>query len=508
VRKLCFGSIFSILSLAKNVKNDAAVLSEISNYLHMNFKDWGDSVYTPAAVSDWKRGKRVVPEKVQKIAQSISSINPVSERIKNYISKNKTLIGNRFIKQINITLKNALFEDKDVDMDHVLLKDGKISYTRKYLLTQDCSTEDILTVLLIYTLAYVRNDCYKGIKESPLQSEILDTALSTEIVDLCYYSDDNRFNDVMQNKKLLEIGDCLCQLSRFKGGTPNKFIIDQIEEKTAKLEELLPDSFSIVKGSYDTLYSSIVDFYKNNDIVSYCGIMIGIYLSEVDASMETTVDLKSLPCNVLVKPEKLENLIDQINHLSIKNKQDQIANFLIDQYVNQESLNATIIIDENKIQDILSFLDFNCKTLKSAQELVEVLIKQNQAIANKEAQNVLTTFKNTLDNLKDTEYLSYMKYRIWPESVWNDLELFEEICMDNIEIITTNSKDRQEAIELAEKSISIGKILNTGRDMQIFSRVAYEFSIASDEEFELLKKQIDMEYEELEEDIEEDIDEV
>ena len=105
-----------------------------------------------------------------------------------------------------------------------------------------------------------------------------------------------------------------------------------------------------------------------------------------------------------------------------------------------------------------------------------------------------------MDNLKDTEYLSYMKYRIWPESVWNDLELFEEICMDNIEIITTNSKDRQEAIELAEKSISIGKILNTGRDMQIFSRVAYEFSIASDEEFELLKKQISFLQEEHEED--------
>ena len=498
MKKFCYASIFEILYQARGAcYTRYDMFDRIGWALNLNDSDWKKNGEAPdqSFKSQISNGRDPIPKKVKsKIFENIYSVESLKSSIEESVLS-PDMIQESKHTAISRTLIDVLESDSEISPETIFFSEKEQKYTKEWLINNgDKNLSLLLGIALLYSFKSIDNRVF--LRSDPI-SLATTSLLSRRIQPL---STTKKFDNLIKTKKLLEIGDCLCQLARFKGRTPNKFIIDQIEEKTAKLEELLPDNFSIGKESYDTLYSSIVDFYKNNDIVSYCGIVIGIFLSEVDGSMDTTVDLKSLPHNILVKPEKLESLIDEINHLSIKNKQDQIANFLIDQYINQESLDATASIDAHKLQDILCFLDLNCKTLKSAQELLKILIKQNQAIANKNAQNVLTAFKNTLDNLKDTEYLSYMKYRIWPESVWNDLELFEEICMDNIDIITTNSKNRQEAIELAEKSISIGKILNTDRDMQIFSRVAYEFSIASDDEFELLKKQISFLQEEHEED--------
>ncbi len=72
-------------------------------------------------------------------------------------------------------------------------------------------------------------------------------------------------------------------------------------------------------------------------------------------------------------------------------------------------------------------------------------------------------------------------------------EEFENKCMDIIEkIVSMNIKfKRQDAIKVAEKMLEKAKEKTTNADvLSVYERVVKEFNIATDEEYEMLRKQI------------------
>ncbi|MGN0787693.1 MAG: hypothetical protein ACI4L6_01320 [Candidatus Onthoplasma sp.] len=71
-------------------------------------------------------------------------------------------------------------------------------------------------------------------------------------------------------------------------------------------------------------------------------------------------------------------------------------------------------------------------------------------------------------------------------------EEFENKCMDVIEkIVSINIKqDRQGAIKVAEKMLEKAKSTGSKVVIDIYERVLHEFNIATDDEYELLRKQI------------------
>lgn len=73
------------------------------------------------------------------------------------------------------------------------------------------------------------------------------------------------------------------------------------------------------------------------------------------------------------------------------------------------------------------------------------------------------------------------------------VEEFENKCMDVIETIVAIDikQDRQGAIKVAEKMLEKAKAKTTNKTIiSIYERVVEEFKIATDQEYNLLRKQI------------------
>ena len=72
------------------------------------------------------------------------------------------------------------------------------------------------------------------------------------------------------------------------------------------------------------------------------------------------------------------------------------------------------------------------------------------------------------------------------------VEEFENKCMDIIEQIVSISikQDRQGAIKVTEKMLEKAKTTGKQRVIEIYERVLHEFNIATDAEYNLLRKQI------------------
>ena len=72
------------------------------------------------------------------------------------------------------------------------------------------------------------------------------------------------------------------------------------------------------------------------------------------------------------------------------------------------------------------------------------------------------------------------------------VEEFENKCMDIIEQIVSISikQDRQGAIKVTEKMLEKAKATGKQRVIEIYERVLHEFNIATDTEYNLLRKQI------------------
>lgn len=72
-------------------------------------------------------------------------------------------------------------------------------------------------------------------------------------------------------------------------------------------------------------------------------------------------------------------------------------------------------------------------------------------------------------------------------------EEFENKCMDIIEVIVSIDvkQDRKGAIEVAKKMLAAAEKKTTNKNvLAIYERVVHEFEIATDEEYETLRKQI------------------
>ena len=72
------------------------------------------------------------------------------------------------------------------------------------------------------------------------------------------------------------------------------------------------------------------------------------------------------------------------------------------------------------------------------------------------------------------------------------VEEFENKCMDIIEqVVAIDIKqNRQGAIKVAEKMLEKAKTKGNKKIIEIYDRVLQEFKLASDEEYEMLRKQI------------------
>ena len=72
------------------------------------------------------------------------------------------------------------------------------------------------------------------------------------------------------------------------------------------------------------------------------------------------------------------------------------------------------------------------------------------------------------------------------------IEEFENKCMDIIEQVTAIDikNTRQDAIKISEKMLEKAKTTGKKKVIDIYARVVEEFKIATDEEYNLLKKQI------------------
>ncbi len=75
---------------------------------------------------------------------------------------------------------------------------------------------------------------------------------------------------------------------------------------------------------------------------------------------------------------------------------------------------------------------------------------------------------------------------------WDTIGEFENKCMDIIEeIVSIDIKQtRIEAIEIAKKMRDKAVTTSNQRVIEVYERVVKEFEIATDEEYELLRKQI------------------
>lgn len=72
-------------------------------------------------------------------------------------------------------------------------------------------------------------------------------------------------------------------------------------------------------------------------------------------------------------------------------------------------------------------------------------------------------------------------------------EEFENKCMDIIEVVVSIDvkQDRKGAIEVAKKMLAAAEKKTTNKNViAIYERVVHEFEIATDEEYETLRKQI------------------
>ena len=72
------------------------------------------------------------------------------------------------------------------------------------------------------------------------------------------------------------------------------------------------------------------------------------------------------------------------------------------------------------------------------------------------------------------------------------VEEFENKCMDIIEQIVSIDvrQDRQGAIKVTEKMLDKARTTGKKKVIEIYERVLHEFNIATDTEYNLLRKQI------------------
>lgn len=496
----------TILRILETAKNAEITQVELTNKLILSLvgsENYKQFAVDRVAANRLASAVRPFSKDIRRIVRS-TSFDTIKERINDNILP--LLMESEFDK-VEKSIRAFLKDDESVLLEtHIGPIDD--SFTKKSILTSNSlSFLDLLSGTLYYVAINSsaqpeeKNDLRSYIKRMLARTEQTKPCPLSEDdqIDLLEAKEDSRFSTVEETKKLLKLGEKLHKL--FRNSKSSAELVSKIRWRDI-LEEIkknLPNDCKIDEQSFDSIYSSIIDFYKSNDEVSYCGIVIGIYIKEmyycehfpkIYSETELIQDISNLPQNIILNPEKLQSQIQEIGHLDIENIQEQIANYLVDQYSEKTQLTSAVENAEH-LYGIIDFLSQNCPSLSVAKRTLSILIKESQAVSNHYSKNILEKFNATMNDLLEDQYSKYIKYRVWPFAIWEDVELFEIICMDNIEIIARSSANRQEALKVAEQSINLFKILNAERDIQILSRVAYEFAAASDEEYDMLKNQLE-----------------
>ena len=273
------------------------------------------------------------------------------------------------------------------------------------------------------------------------------------------------------------------------------------EEEIANLLQFMETDCELPTNSYSSLQQNILARYKESDIEYYTAICIGIYLERV-GSLKTATDNEfieyiqkivdyniqtirdEIPNELIPNKEAFFEFVNDIAHLSFSTQIVHITCF----FMEDNDLNKDIIAA--RIRNIIELLQKENLSLENAKKYISFFIKENELVANFEAVNGLTILLNMINNFSKDEYDLRLKYNVWPVSTLWQIENFEAICINIIEEVTKKSNNRAEAINASELSLKMSKIFNREKDIQIFSRVVFEFHLASDKEFSILKQQI------------------
>ena len=139
--------------------------------------------------------------------------------------------------------------------------------------------------------------------------------------------------------------------------------------------------------------------------------------------------------------------------------------------------------------------DFNNKMREQLSEEKEKGINEIISLENLYSSDY--DMQSTIDAIPDmTDQVKYVideigKIAILP--TWDDVEMFDSICLDVIEKIVRLNKNwsRMEALqEAARELVAVRKADQSTMAERVHSRVLYEFQISTDAEYLLLRKQI------------------
>ena len=150
-------------------------------------------------------------------------------------------------------------------------------------------------------------------------------------------------------------------------------------------------------------------------------------------------------------------------------------------YSGQYSLNR-IAKEERRL--FSKFIE-SCNSLEEVKNKIRML----KCFVTDEFSDILA--KDMLQRLKEISEETFDEYkatRIWPISIWVNNEEFEDECMMLMENIARVSADRQQCINQTQEIFDIFSCREDEKLLEIIIRVLHEFCIATDEEFNELKK--------------------
>lgn len=151
--------------------------------------------------------------------------------------------------------------------------------------------------------------------------------------------------------------------------------------------------------------------------------------------------------------------------------------------------------DDDDLKDLPGVFSWKRETTEDVSKestednVTEAGIIEGDESYKKETDKLLKEMKSEFSKVKNNE--SNESILISSVKNVNDVEL-EETCMDVIEAVVAldPNQDRYGAIEVSRRMLAKAQLRGNPIVVRIFERVHKEFEVASDEEYELLKKQI------------------
>lgn len=405
-----------------------------------------------------------------------------------------------------------LLEDDETIEPSVFIGPAEERFQKKSILEQSLEFDELLTGSLHYTIAHFerytadRDQVRKYIDSIlvlPEEKAKQPLGLIAKNIKQGAHNE-NVLLDKVRCKSYLKIGYLLSTTKEEDFPEDILGLTDEYEEDLNDNDDLFDDENSILKilklintlenaigfletASYKSFCNSIIDFYKNHNPNYHSLILIGFCIGHMNTNKAHCFDLlNSIQANFVSDGFELLNFINLENEQAydIEVKYEHIYNYLINQGISTNNIANT-----EHINHLIDLFNDNCCSLNEAKNIAELLIEENKIIDNKEVLLVLEAFEALWQQTPDDKtYKMCLKYRLWPFSLWEENKLFDGACMDNIRVIVRRATTRSEAIKLAEISLDISKKVYNERDIQVFARVAYEFNIASDREFAVLKQ--------------------